>query len=197
MAGASRDPASARRAAHAILSQPQFRQPPESIIDRARHWLGQQLANALDAVLRGDLTVIGAVVLIAVVALLVWMVVLAARRSGPTPRRFVVATVQRDPEDWLAEAEAFERGGAWREALRARYRAMVAELARRGLVDEIPGRTTGEYRAEVTRSLPGAAGDFGSATDLFELIVYGDHPAGPDDAARVRGLAERVMAGAR
>lgn len=197
MAG-SRDPGAARQAAHRILSEPQFRQPPESIVDRVRHWIGQQLAKALDAALAGHLTILGAALLIVVVALTVWLVVRTLRQAGdPAARRVVVSPVRRAPEDWLAEADAAERRGAWREALRARYRALIADLARRGLVDEVPGRTTGEYRTEVARTLPLAAADFSGATDLFELTVYGDEPAGPDDAARVRQLAERVVAGAR
>jgi hypothetical protein len=81
--------------------------------------------------------------------------------------------------------------------LRARYRALVAELAARGVVDEVPGRTTGEYRAEVIANLPGAAPEFGGATELFEATVYGDRSAGPSDTAELDALADRVLAGAR
>ncbi len=101
------------------------------------------------------------------------------------------------PADWLAEAAACEARGDWQAALRARYRALVAELARRGLVDEIPGRTTGEYRAEVAANLPLAAPEFSNATDLFELAVYGHAPTGPEDASRVRQLSDRVLEDAR
>jgi hypothetical protein len=81
--------------------------------------------------------------------------------------------------------------------LRCRYRALVADLATRGLVDEIPGRTTGEYRRELASSLPSALDEFSGATDLFERAWYGEVPMGPDEHARFRSHADRVLAGAR
>jgi hypothetical protein len=197
-ASPSRDPDSVRRAAHQILAQPQFRTTAPSLIDRARHWLGQQASKLLDETLSGHLSVIGAAVLVLIVGLLVWLIVRAIRslRADPAARGPAVASTRRPPADWLAEAAACEAGGDWRGALRARYRALVAELSRRGLVDEIPGRTTGEYRAEVTANLPGAAAEFGTATDLFEGAVYGDRPAGPDETGEIRELAARVLEGA-
>ncbi len=196
---ADRDPAALRDAAHRILGRPEFRQPPESPIDRARHWLGEQLAKALDAVLAGHLGVLGAIVLLAIVALLVWLTVRAARavRRDVARTGVVVGGTRRPPADWLAEAAACEAAGDYRGALRARYRALVAELAGRGLVDEIPGRTSGEYRVEVAASLPSAAAEFAGATDLFERAVYGHADAGPAEAGRIRELADLVRSRAR
>ena len=193
----ARDPDSIRRAAHDILAQPQFRTVGPSPIDRARHWLGQQVSKLLDATLSGHLSLIGAAVLVLIVGLLVWLVVRGIRnlRADPAVRGPAVVAARRPPADWLAEAAACEARGDWRAALRARYRALVAELSRRGLVEEIPGRTTGEYRAEVTTNLPGAAADFGGATDLFEAAVYGDRPTGPDETTRIRELAAHVLEG--
>ena len=194
-----RGAAAVRQAAHSILSQPQFHQPPESPIDRFRHWLGQQVSRALNDALGGHLGVIGGLVLIVVVAALVWLVVRTLRGThrDPSAPGFVVTTSRRSAADWLADAAGCEAAGDWRGALRYRYRALIAELARRGLVDEVPGRTSGEYRQEVARSLPKVADAFGDATDLFELVVYGDSPAGPDASARARSLSDRVLAGTR
>jgi hypothetical protein len=198
-ASPARDPDSIRRAAHAILAQPEFRSIPPSVVDRVRHWLGQQASKLLDETLSGHLSVIGAGVLVLIVGLLVWLVVRGVRnlRADPAARGPAVASTRRPPADWLAEASACEARGDWRGGLRARYRALVAELSRRGLVDEIPGRTTGEYRAEVAAHLPGAAVEFGTATDLFEAAVYGHRSAGPDDTNEIRELSARVLEGAR
>ena len=95
------------------------------------------------------------------------------------------------------EAEAHERAGEWKLALRARYRSLVADLASRGLVDEIPGRTAGEYRAEVAETVPGVASEFAGATELFERAWYGNRPTGADDAAHFRDLEQRVLTGTR
>jgi len=198
-AGPARDPASIRRVAHDILSRPEFQPPPQSLLDRLRHWVGHQISRAIDAALSGNLTVIGSVLLIAIAVLVVYLVVRATRgvHRDPTLRGVVVGGRSRPPADWLAEAADCERRGDWRGALRARYRATVAELARRGLLDEVPGRTTGEYREEVAGSLPGSSGDFTGATDLFERAVYGHLPTGPEEAGRLRELTDRVLVGAQ
>ena len=195
----ARDPDSIRRAAHDILSQSQFRTAAPSPIERARHWIGSQVSKLLDRALSGHLGIVGAAVLVLIVVLVVWLVVRVVRGlyADTVVRGPAVTGIRRAPADWLAEAVACEARGDWLAALRARYRALVAELARRGLVDEIPGRTTGEYRAEVSANVPGAAGDFAGATDLFEWAVYGHSPAGPGDASRIQQLADRVLEGAR
>ena len=196
-ANPARDPDSIRHAAHDILAQPQFRTIPPSPVDRARHWLGQQASKLLDETLSGHLSLIGAGVLVVIAGLLVWLIVRGIRNlRADQARGPAVASTRRPPADWLAEAAASEARGDWRAALRARYRALVAELSRRGLVEEIPGRTTGEYRAEVAVNLPRSAAEFSTATDLFEAAVYGHRPAGPDETTQIRDLAARVLEGA-
>jgi hypothetical protein len=64
------------------------------------------------------------------------------------------------------------------------------------VVEEVPGRTSGEYRGEVGRNLPTSADAFAGATELFERAWYGRRPTGADDAARFRDLARRVLEGA-
>ena len=79
----------------------------------------------------------------------------------------------REPINWRAEADEHRRAGRYREALRCRYRALVGDLARRGLIDEIPGRTTGEERTQLRRVQPDAGTPFASAADLFDGAWYG------------------------
>ena len=108
--------------------------------------------------------------------------------TSPAPPR-------RSAREWRAEAEVHERAGEWKAALRARYRSLVADLAARGLLDEIPGRTAGEYRVEVAEAVPRVASEFAGATELFERAWYGNRPTGADEAARFRELEQRVLTG--
>jgi Domain of unknown function (DUF4129) len=87
----------------------------------------------------------------------------------------------REPLDWRAEAEAHRRAGRIRDALRCRYRALVGDLARRGLIDEIPGRTTGEERSQLRHVAPNAAPPFADAADLFDDAWYGNAAVGEAD----------------
>ncbi|MDQ1396649.1 MAG: hypothetical protein QOG64_1908, partial [Acidimicrobiaceae bacterium] len=191
----TRGGATIRGAARQILSRPEFRRPGKSLQQRAFEWIRDRIIHILDAARPG--TAIGLVVVAVGVVVVVFLVVRFGRTVQADPDRAVLVTsdVGRPATDWRAEAAAHEEAGQWRQALRCRYRALVADLAARGLVDEIPGRTSGEYRAEVAMSRPGAAEDFGGATDLFERAWYGSVDAGPDENERFRALADRVLVG--
>jgi hypothetical protein len=131
-------------------------------------------------------------VLAAAVALLAWR--FGKGMTVDRTRSVMSAEDQvRPAAAWRIEAEAHERNGEWRQALRCRYRALVADLARRGVLEEIPGRTAGEYRAELSGALPSAAPPFAGATELFERAWYGHGPTGATDTDRFRDLADRVL----
>jgi hypothetical protein len=185
-----------REAVREVLSRPEFRPPDRSLAERVFDWVLEMVGRLLAALGGSGAGGIVGLVLLALVVL--GVIVLAARFSrGLTPSPEVAAAVpgeaRRSAAEWRAEADAQERAGAWREAVRSRYRALVADLAARGLVEEVPGRTAGEYRREVGRSLPEAATDFAGATELFEVAWYGRGDAGSQDAAHLRALADRVL----
>jgi hypothetical protein len=71
----------------------------------------------------------------------------------------------------------------------------VADLAARGLVEEVPGRTAGEYRRQVDAVVPEVAPAFDGATSLFEGAWYGGRSTGAEEAARFRELEARVLSG--
>lgn len=191
-----RDPQQVREVVREVLSRPEFRPPQRSLTERLFDWVLELIGRLLAAL--GGSGAGGIVGLILLALVLAGVGVLAARFSrGLTPSPEVAAGVpggrRRSAAEWRAEAEAHERAGAWREAVRSRYRALVADLAARGLVEEVPGRTAGEYRRQVGRALPEAATDFAGATELFEVAWYGRSSTGAGDAAHLRDLADRVL----
>ncbi len=142
------------------------------------------------------------VVLVAFAAAAIFLIVRAVQLDRRRSRESVGdAELDVHPDDrrpvaaWDADATRFEAEGRWRDALRCRYRSLVASLARAGVVDEVPGRTAGEYRAVVGQTRPSVAEPFAGATDLFERAWYGNEETGPDDTSSFRRLAERVTAG--
>jgi hypothetical protein len=96
----------------------------------------------------------------------------------------VIVDRSREPSSWREEADAHRAAGRLRDALRCRYRALVGDLARRGLLDEIPGRTTGEERDQLVISAPEIADRFDAAVDLFDDVWYGDAPVERADLDR-------------
>jgi hypothetical protein len=85
------------------------------------------------------------------------------------------------PAAWRQRAASLASEGRYREALRCRYCALVGELAQRGLLDEVPGRTSGEYERVVRAVVPGAAPQFAWVTALFESCWYGREPSDADE----------------
>ena len=99
----------------------------------------------------------------------------------------------REPTNWRDEAEEHRRAGRYREAMRCRYRALVGDLARRGLIDEIPGRTTGEERTQLHQVQPDAGSPFTSAADLFDGAWYGHHAVDAADDDRFQSFENDVL----
>lgn len=195
------DPEGVRRGADEILARPEFQEPARSLYQRALDWIGDRLADAIGALIAGGSTgVIAWVFLALVVALVVWLVMRAVQRDagrrgnrgGPALGVEVERDERRPATAWLAEAERLEGEGRWREAVRCRYRALVATLAGRGVVEEVPGRTAGEYRTLVRAARPPVAEPFADASDLFEEAWYGPGDTGPEAGAAFRRLADRV-----
>jgi len=193
-----REPAAARDAARRVLARPEYRRPAPTLLQRARRWAVEQLERLLGGLLgdgRGETLfwVVAGVGLLVVVV----MVVRFSRGVTADSARRVSAPVtgRRTAAEWRAEADAHEAAGRWRAGLRCRYRALVAELVERGLVDDVPGRTAGEYRSEVRERVPEVAEPFGGATDLFERAWYGNRPTGEDEASAFEQLADKVVGG--
>jgi len=184
-----------RRLADEIVARPEFSQPEPSLIERARQevldLVGQILAEAFSGS-AGSL--LGWAVLILAVVAVIWFTTRLGR-TVQVDRRVgvVVAGVhRRTPAEWRAEAEEHEARGEWKEALRARYRALLGDLVAEGVLDDVAGRTTGEYRAQLAAD-PRRSAPFAAATDLFERAWYAEGTTGPDENARFRALADEVL----
>ena len=179
-----------------ILRQRQFRQPSKPWTTRAEAWLARELDRLLTSLVTGGhATGLGWVIIVAVAVATAFLVTRFARRVklDPGVDTDISRRARKTATDWTAEAIAHERAGQWRDALRARYRALIAELAERGVLDEVPGRTTREYQALVTRNLPDAVAEFGGASELFEAAWYGNHAGGPAEQEQLKELSRRVL----
>jgi hypothetical protein len=193
----TRPPTQVTHAVDRVLARAEYRHPGPSLVERIQRdvldWLARTLSNVVGAGLGAWIVL---AVILALVVLVVWRVGGGVTRD-PGSGVAVASGRLRPAADWRAEAEAHERAGEWRLAVRARYRALVADLAGRGFLHEVPGRTAGEYRAELRNALPSATPPFSGATELFEGAWYGKRPTGADDAEHFRELADRVLETAR
>jgi hypothetical protein len=161
-----------------ILAERQFKQD-EDLWQRFVAWLEAHLHIEVPSFFGGtwESFVILAVLAIAVTGVVILVVRnLPSRRSRRARRTGVVVTDEdqaQTAEQWRHEADRLAAQGDYREALRCRYRARIAELADRRLIDQVPGRTSGDYERAVRALVPEAAEQFSSATRLFERCWYG------------------------
>ncbi len=109
-----------------------------------------------------------------------------------------LASVQIDhdnpPGGWRSRSQRHRAAGELRDALRCEYRALVGDLARRHLLDEIPGRTTGEERAQLMSTTPAVTASFGAAADMFDGVWYGADDATAEMLDRFDALEADVLA---
>jgi Domain of unknown function (DUF4129) len=194
-------PAVSRAKASAILSQRQFRGARPNLAEQFLRWVSQHLGSGATTLLSGGAgALLGWAVLLAAVGIVVALVVYGTRtlrRDTERAEAPIQVEVRRTAGDWLEQADRFERDGAWKDGLRCRHRALIAELISAQVVGDLPGRTTGEHRRDVATTLPAAAGDFSGASELFERAWYGDRPTGPDQRDQFNQLADSVLARAR
>jgi hypothetical protein len=185
-----------RQHAHDILQRAEFGRH-ESLVQRAVNWIGD-LFDKITFGLGGGPGFLGNLVALAILAGIGFVVVrlvraLLGRTRLPEPTADAELTIEledgREAIDWRRDAERFEAAGQWREAMRARYRELVRSLIEDGVLDDVPGRTTGEFRGEYVQARRESAGSFVELTDLFEAVWYGGVDTDAADNERFRELA--------
>lgn len=193
----------ARERADSIMARSEF-SSSESILERLSRWLDELFTGLFDALAGGGAgTVVGIVILGGLVVGLVW--VIAQWQPGGRRTRSTLTldvTVDRAGEselwgapEWQAESVRLAGLGRFDDAIRARYRALLAELFAAGLLDDVAGRTAGEYRRELAAAVPGVASTFDDLTGQFELVWYGPGDATAADLERFGVEATRLVAG--
>lgn len=189
----------AREIAREELSRQIYQQAKPSLPERVIDWVldrVQEVFNAAVSVAPGGLTgliVILVLVLAVAIALRLGLGPLG-RRDRLADRRFGAA--ERTAEEYRREAESLAASRAWKDAVRARFRAIARELEQRGVLEPRPGRTADEISAEAGAVVPAVATQLRIAADLFDEVWYGDRPATNDTYVRLRTADEQIT-GAR
>jgi hypothetical protein len=74
------------------------------------------------------------------------------------------------------------------------FRALAARQVERGRLADQPGATAREVAVRLAASYPAAGDRVGRTADLFDATLYGDRPAGPEDATGVLALDDALAA---
>lgn len=189
----------ARRIADDVLARREFAEAEPSLWDRFMQWLGDQIGLMFEAIGSGGRgTVVGLITLLVVGGVAVFFVVRYTRtvRRDPGMDLAMDEWIGRSSREWMAEAAEHEAAGQWRDAVRCRYRGLLADFAAAGLVDEVAGRTSGEYLTAIREDVPAAAEDFADVTRRFEAAWYGHQATAAADVEAFRAAARRVASAA-
>ena len=179
----------ARERARLELADPVYDAEPP-LLQRVVEWVLQllgELFSSTAGVLSGP---IGVAVL---VGLLVLVVVVVLRRTGPLARRAPTTGVLFSPgwrtaDEHRRDADAAAARGDWRAAVVERYRAVIAGLEERGMLDRRPDRTADEAAAAAGTVLPAIGPRLTAGARLFDRVLYGNRSATADDDAALRRL---------
>lgn len=185
-----------RETADDIVSRPEFREEPPSIVARLLEWILDLLGAIVGPVAGGGGGYLVGYFVLAVALVLagyfVWRFFPRSRiRLGAEGLGVERATTtRRGRAEWLAEAAAAEATGRWGAAVHARYHALIAGLADDDVLSADPSTTSGEHRAAYNAAAGARPLDrarFDRATDRYESVWFGGAPAA---ASHSRELAE-------
>ncbi|MEU8225757.1 DUF4129 domain-containing protein [Kribbella sp. NPDC048915] len=130
--------------------------------------------------------------LVMLIGLLVLVVIIVLWRSGvlrttrKTPKQAVFDTERRrSAAEYRTQAEQEAASGDFASAIRSRFRACVAELTERTVLDERAGRTAYEVVADASRAAPVLREPLQPAALIFTEVVYGNRPGTPERYAAV------------
>jgi Domain of unknown function (DUF4129) len=191
------DPAGAREQARDIVSGRRF-SPPEvpgpfrGALERLADWLAPLLdvIPALDDLIPGGRPVVWTllVLLVGGVAALLAGRALGRRAAGEERRAVAAgAAIAEDPDALERRAREAAARGDHELALRLGFRAGLARLDRRGVIELRPSLSTGE----VARAL--RSPQFDRAAARFDEVVYGRRPAAPADLDDAREAWSAVL----
>ncbi|HVF04555.1 MAG TPA: DUF4129 domain-containing protein [Frankiaceae bacterium] len=185
----------ARDEAERELRKPIYRRDDEGIVERVIEEIMEALNDLIGNVV--SVTPGGLPSLLLVVVALVLVAIALRLGLGPANLRDALTDRRRggralSPEEYRAEAERLAAGGDFKEAVRARFRAIIRELELRAVLDERPGRTAGEIAREGGAAVPAIGADLRTVAGTFDEIWYGRRPAAADDYATVRAADERI-----
>jgi hypothetical protein len=169
------------------------------LVQRILGWLWRRLEGGVGAA-SGTNGVTAFVTMLIGAVLLVGLVVLLTRVRRDRRQRAAVQAVLPDDRPSAAElrqrAEAALVDGRYADAVTDGFRALAVRQVERGRLHDQPGATAHEVAASLATSYPSHGVRVGRTADLFDATLYGDHPAGPDDATGVLELDD-ALAGVR
>ena len=177
------------------LLNPEYHQ--QNVVEQLITWLQRQIGRGLAAAAQAPPLSTFAAMLIFLLLLggLVWLL---SRTRGTRRARVGSGPVLDDPvvtaAQLRARAEAALADGRTEQALVDGFRALTVRQVERGRLEDSPGATAHEVALSLAIRFPQHGERVGDNARLFDLVLYGDRPASPDQATNVLRLDDELAA---
>ena len=180
----------AAREAAEELAKPAYGQAGDNVVSRivnqVLEWITDMLADLTGQSPDGNAGVLMLVGLIALVVVVVlWRAGVLRTTRGTKSQTVFESDRPRSASQYRAQAEGEAVGGNYTAAVRSRFRACVAELTERTVLDDRPGRTAYEAVADAGRVVPALREPLQPAALVFTEVVYGNRPGTAERYAQV------------
>jgi len=120
-------------------------------------------------------------------------------KSKSKPKSSTRRTAESEAEEVLfgaarhrRDAELAAAAGIWADAIRERFRAVIATLDERGLLPERADRTADEAARDAGAILPAHAAVLAAAARAFDEVEYGEYVGTPNGYAVISDVDELV-----
>ncbi len=175
------------------LLDPAYHQ--DDVMQRLLDWLRRWVLDVLDAA--SNAPPLSAFAAMAIGLLLVLALMWLATRARTAPHRragadSVLLDASVSASQWRARAERALTEGRHSDALIDGFRALVARQVERGRLDLVPAPTAREVTHALRSAYPDQAAEMSEGARLFELVLYGDRRATPEQAAFVLALDDEL-----
>ena len=160
------------------LLHPEYHQ--QNLLQEILRWLSRKVGGGLDRASQAPplSTFMAMLILVALVALLVWLGSRARRTAHEKDQRQTVLTTEVVTADELrSRAEAALDAGRFEAAVVDGFRAVAVRQVERGRLADAPGATAHEVAETLATEYAAMAGDVHRSARVFDEVLYGHRPA--------------------
>ena len=168
----------------------------QNLLQEILRWLSRRIGGGLDRASQAPplSTFMAMLILVALVALLVWLGSRARRTAHEKDQRQTVLTTEVVTADELrSRAEAALDAGRFEAAVVDGFRAVAVRQVERGRLADAPGATAHEVAETLATEYAAMAGDVHRSARVFDEVLYGHRPATREQAAAVLALDDGLV----
>jgi len=176
------------------LAHPEYHDA--NLVERIQNWVRRLFDDGVGAA--QDLPPLGtfaAIVVLLMIAVGIGLLLSRARRTARARAERAPALTDEaiSAVDLRARADAALAQGRYDDALVDAFRALALRQVERGRIEDLPQATAHELAGALGIEFPAQRHLIDRSADLFDSVLYGDHPATREQALDVLALDDELV----